>query len=156
MIAINLLWKYWESLSPTITCMYMCTYSHTQKKVHTHKYTRINTQMHSKQPHVCICAQLFQSCLTPCDPMDYIPPGSFVHRILQSRILEWVVISFSHICVRIWYLSLSFWLTSLCIIGSRFAYFIRTDSNVFLFMKSDIPLCICNTTSLSIHLSMDI
>ena len=33
-----------------------------------------------------------QSCLTLCDPMDYSLPGSFVHGILQSRILEWVVI----------------------------------------------------------------
>ena len=27
--------------------------------------------------------------------MDYSPPGSSVHGILQARILEWVVISFS-------------------------------------------------------------
>jgi len=27
--------------------------------------------------------------------MDYSPPGSFVHGILQERILEWVGISFS-------------------------------------------------------------
>ena len=37
-------------------------------------------------------------------------------------------------CVRIWYLSFSFWLTSLCIIGYRFIHLIRTDSNAFLFM----------------------
>ena len=30
-----------------------------------------------------------------CDPMDCSPPGSFVHWILQVRILEWVAISFS-------------------------------------------------------------
>ena len=28
-------------------------------------------------------------CLTLYDPMDYSPPGSSVHRISQSRILEW-------------------------------------------------------------------
>ena len=33
--------------------------------------------------------------LTPCDPMDFSPPGSFVHEILQARILEWVAISSS-------------------------------------------------------------
>ena len=33
------------------------------------------------------------------------------------------------IYVSIWYLSFSFWLTSLCIIGSRFIHLIRTDSN---------------------------
>ena len=31
-----------------------------------------------------------QSCLTLCDPMNYSPPGSSVHGILQARILEWV------------------------------------------------------------------
>ena len=31
-----------------------------------------------------------QLCLTLCDPMDCSPPGSCVHRILQTRILEWV------------------------------------------------------------------
>ena len=36
-----------------------------------------------------------QLCLTLCDPMDCSPPGSSVHGILQARILEWVVISFS-------------------------------------------------------------
>ena len=32
------------------------------------------------------------SCLTVCNPMDYSPPGSSVHGILQARILEWVAI----------------------------------------------------------------
>ena len=39
---------------------------------------------------VCVPAQL---CLTLCDPMDCSPPGSSVHGILQTRILEWVAIS---------------------------------------------------------------
>ena len=29
-----------------------------------------------------------QSCLTLCDPIDYGPPGSPVHEILQARILD--------------------------------------------------------------------
>ena len=32
-----------------------------------------------------------QFCLTLCDPMDCSLPGSSVHRILQAKILEWVV-----------------------------------------------------------------
>ena len=36
-----------------------------------------------------------QSCLTLCNPMDYSPPGSSVHGISQTRILEWVPIPFS-------------------------------------------------------------
>ena len=35
-----------------------------------------------------------QSCLTLFDAMDYSPPGSSVHGILQTRRLEWVAISF--------------------------------------------------------------
>ena len=36
-----------------------------------------------------------QLCPTLCNPVDCSPPGSSIHGILQSRILEWVVIFFS-------------------------------------------------------------
>ena len=36
-----------------------------------------------------------QLCLTLCDPVESSLPGSFVHGILQARILEWVAIPFS-------------------------------------------------------------
>ena len=36
-----------------------------------------------------------QLCLTLCDSMDYSPPGSSIHRILQTRLLEQVAIAFS-------------------------------------------------------------
>ena len=35
-------------------------------------------------------AQLLQSCLTLCDPVDRSPPASSVHGVLPARILEWV------------------------------------------------------------------
>ena len=34
-------------------------------------------------------ANLLQSCLTLCDPMDCSLPGSSGHGILQARILKW-------------------------------------------------------------------
>ena len=43
------------------------------------------------------------------------------------------------------YLFFSFWLTSLCIIGSRFIHLIRTDSHALFLQLSNIPLYICNT-----------
>ena len=43
----------------------------------------------------CCCCSVAQSCLTLCYSLDWSPPGSSVHGILQERILEWVAISFS-------------------------------------------------------------
>ena len=34
--------------------------------------------------------EVAQSCPTLCDPMDCSLPGSFLHGILQARLLEWV------------------------------------------------------------------
>ena len=53
---------------------------------------RSNTQIYFTFCFNCLVAQ---SCSTLCNPMDYKPPGSSVHGILQARILEWVAISFS-------------------------------------------------------------
>ena len=41
-------------------------------------------------------AKSLQLCLTLCNPIDGSPLGSSVPGILQTRILEWVAISFSH------------------------------------------------------------
>ena len=49
---------------------------------------------------VCVCACMCQSlqlCLIFCNPMDCRLSGSFIHGILQERILEWVAISFTSI-----------------------------------------------------------
>ena len=43
---------------------------------------------------ICECS-VTQSCLTPCDPMDWSLPGTSIHGILQARMLECVAISFS-------------------------------------------------------------
>ena len=46
-------------------------------------------------PGMSVCVLVAQSCPTLCDPMDCSLPGSFVHGILQARVLEWAAISFS-------------------------------------------------------------
>ena len=43
----------------------------------------------------CMCAKSLQSCPTLCNPVDCSPPGSSVHEILQSCILEWAAMPFS-------------------------------------------------------------
>ena len=40
--------------------------------------------------YACVSAKLLQLCLTLCDPMDYSPPGSSIHGILQVKTLGWV------------------------------------------------------------------
>ena len=34
-------------------------------------------------------SEVAESCPTPSDPMDWSPPGSSIHGILQARALEW-------------------------------------------------------------------
>ena len=41
---------------------------------------------------------IIQSCPTLFNHMDYSPPGSSVHGILQARIWEWVAMPFSITC----------------------------------------------------------
>ena len=42
-----------------------------------------------------MCAKSLQSCPTLWDPMDWSLPGSSVHGILLTRILEWVAMPLS-------------------------------------------------------------
>ena len=43
----------------------------------------------------CCCCSVIMSCPILCNPVDYSPPGSSVHGISQTRILEWVAIFLS-------------------------------------------------------------
>ena len=51
-------------------------------------------QVYSKVNQLYICMKV-KSSLTLCNPMDCSPPGSSVHGIFQTRVLECVAISFS-------------------------------------------------------------
>ena len=57
----------------------------------------ITINAHNSDSYFKICVLVAQLCLTLCDSMDCNLPGSSVHRILQSRILEWVAILFSRV-----------------------------------------------------------
>ena len=49
--------------------------------------------------YMCVCVKSLQLCPTLCGLMDCSPPGPSVYGILQARILEWVAISFSSLCI---------------------------------------------------------
>ena len=68
------------------------------------KFTALvsNRSFHKSLAGVILCIKsclyvcsVAQSCQLFCDPMDCSPTDSYVHRISQARILEWVAISFS-------------------------------------------------------------
>ena len=51
---------------------------------------------HQLNGHVAAAAaKVCQSCLTLCDPIDGSPPGSSIHGIFQTRVLEWVASTFT-------------------------------------------------------------
>ena len=62
----------------------------------------ITTSVGAPQQRICMTQrrsrrerEVAQSCLTLCNPMNCSLPGSSVHGIFQTRVLEWVAISFS-------------------------------------------------------------
>ena len=71
-------------------------------------------------------------------PLPQSPQDCSIHQCLFCYLIYRVIVNIFlnsiYICVSIGYWCFSFWLTSLCIIGSSFIHLIRTDSNVFLLM----------------------
>ena len=50
-------------------------------------------------------SEVAQLCPTLSDPMDCSPPGSLVHGIFQTRVLEWGAIAFSGASSKHWVIS---------------------------------------------------
>ena len=72
------------------------------RRSHNQRIYCYNNRMHmpgnSYQPNLvdaCGPGKLLQLCPTLCDPVGCSPPGSYVHGILQARVLEWVAVSSS-------------------------------------------------------------
>ena len=59
-------------------------------------YGRVSWTIKKASAAAAAAAKSLQSCPTLCDPIDGSPPGFPIPGILQARILEWVVIAFSH------------------------------------------------------------
>ena len=58
--------------------------------------TEVNVFPSNSQYQLPAAAKSLQLCPTLCDPIDSSSPSSLVPGILQTRTLEWVVISFSN------------------------------------------------------------
>ena len=128
--------------------------------------------------HACILAKSPQSCPTMCNPMICSPPGSSVHSILQARILELVVISFSRgssrprnqtqvsrvSCIAGGFFTVELWGKPICTHISPLFYFLdflpiqvtKEHRVEFSVLHSRFPLVICfihRSVSLSIPVS---
>ena len=44
-------------------------------------------------------SEVAQLCLALSNPVDCSLPGSFIHGIFQARVLEWIAIAFSDLCL---------------------------------------------------------
>ena len=79
----------WLSSSSSSTQMYIYAYIGGGLFIYLFfSSTSLLLATHLPSPSSCMCAQL-------CNPMDCSPPGSSVHGLFQTRIQEWVAISFS-------------------------------------------------------------
>ena len=71
-------------------------------------------------------------------PLPQSPKVCSIHLCLfcclTHRAMITIYLNCKYICVSILYWCFSFWLTSLCIIGSSFIHLIRIDSNLFFLM----------------------
>ena len=79
-------------------------------------------------------------------PLPRSPKDYSVHQCLFCclvyRVVVTIFLNSIYICISILYWCFSFWLTSLCIIGSSFIHLIRTDSNAFFFNGWVILHCV--------------
>ena len=102
-------------------------------------------ESHSKFPlAICFTSGIVNFYVT----LSICPPFSLLSSHLVHRPVLYVQFSIADlkinssvpslqtpcVCVSIQYLYFSFWLTSLCIMGSSFIHLNRTDSNEFIFM----------------------
>ena len=86
--------------------------------------------------YTCFSCSLWTShpCLLPQSPkvcsVHLCLFFYFTYRVMVTIFLNSIII-----CISVLHWSLSFWLTSLCIMGSSFIHCIRTDSNEFFYVN---------------------
>ena len=73
-----------------------------------------------------------QLCPTLCNSMDYNPPYSSVHGILQARMLEWIAIPFSRGSSQ---LRDQNWVS--CIAGRFFTIWATREAQIFVQQKNE-------------------
>ena len=90
----NKLWKILKDMGITdhLTCLHRNLYAGQEATVRTRRGTIDWFKIGKGVQQGCIMSDSLWTCKVP---MDCSPLGSYVHGILQARILEWVAIPFS-------------------------------------------------------------
>ena len=90
----------------------------------------------------CCCLKSSHPCLLPQSP-KFCSLHLCLFCCLEYRVIVTIFLNFIYICISVLYWCFSFWLTSLCIIGSSFIHLIRTDWYV-CYSLSCIQLFLCH------------
>ena len=106
---------------------------------------------------LCMYAMSLQLCLTLCNLTNCSPQGSSVHGIFQVRILEWVAISFSNLCVYTYvcclcvytYMHTHIYVCCLCV----YTYMHTHVLSVCIYIYAHTRVCcLCVCTYMNIHM----
>ena len=97
----------------------------------------------------CMITYMFQCHSLKSSHPCLLPPSPkvcslhlYLFRCLAYRVIVIIFLNSIYRYINILYWCFSFWLTSLCIIGSSFIHLIRTDSNAFFFNSWVILHCV--------------
>ena len=107
----------------------------------------LNTAVYTRQCSVCLT--LFVSPLW----IHVYSLWLSLHSFSANRLISTIFLYSINICISIWCLIFSFWLHYVWHFG--FLHITTNDPILFLLWLSNIPLDMCTTTSLFIHLFMD-
>ena len=135
----------WWFFSHMIICMFQC---HSPKSSHPRplQFSSVQSLSHvwlSATPwtaarQAALSITNSRSSLKPVAIKSMSPKDCSLHLCLfcclAYRVTITTFLNSLYICISILYWCFSFWLTSLCIIGSSLIHLIRTDSNIFFLM----------------------
>ena len=132
------LWLRWLALKPQLSCNHVRKITEILALIPTSTFItwKRNLFKSLKLDFLFVCVWVAQLYLTLCDPMDYSPPGSYVHGILQVRISEWVAIPISRESSQH-----REWTQVSCIAGRFFTAWTTKEAQIscLLLLKSCLP-----------------
>ena len=89
-LGLGMRWTHLANQRLPVTKLYSCYFQNLKKSVQWTSLKSEKRRLGLEKIPIKVWKPEGQSCPTLCDPVDYSPPSSLVHGILQARILEWL------------------------------------------------------------------